>query len=145
MTLLVRSPVKKLLKNSLEFAAPIAAFLCLIDCIVLPILAALSPLLGFHEIVHGVNDQFATLLVLVLVMLAFCPNFLKHKNLRVAGLAALGIFFVFFANMMESSDQVMHVVLALIGSACIIKANAMNRKLAKASQPADCGCKHAHH
>lgn len=142
--------MKNLLKNALEFAAPIAALICLIDCIVLPVLAALSPFLGLHEIVHGVNDQLATLLVVMLVSLAFFPNFIKHRNPRVAGLAALGIFFVFFANMMESSDKIIHILLAISGSACIIKANSLNKKLAAKIASTDahttsCPCDHHHH
>lgn len=139
------APLKNLLKNALEFAAPIAALLCLIDCIVLPILAAISPFLGMHEIVHGVNDQVATLLVVVLVSLAFFPNFIKHRNPKVAGLAALGIFFVFFANSVESTDKIIHFLLAISGSACIIKANSMNKKLAASASPAPCPCDHHHH
>jgi hypothetical protein len=143
--------LNKLLKNAVELAGIVAAFLCLIDCVVLPIVVAISPFLGLHQIVHGINDQFSTLLVIVLCSIAFFPGFLKHRNMKVAGLLALGIFFVFFANLLhEATDQFIHVMLCLFGSACIIKANSWNRKLAKdsisASEPeSDHPCCNHHH
>ncbi len=118
------------MRNAFEWIGWIAAFLCLIDCIVLPILIAVSPLLGFHQIVHGVNDQLATLVVIGLCLVAFFPSFLKHRNLKVAALVALGISLVFFGNMLgESSDQALHVLLCFAGSACMIKANRLSRRL----------------
>ncbi len=126
--------MKKVLNNALELAGVLAAILCLIDCIVLPIVAALSPFLGLKDIIHGVNDQFSTLLVIVLCSVAFFPTFLKHRNLKAAGLLAIGIFFVFFANLIgDSTDKFIHVLLCLAGSACIIKANSLSRKLAAAA------------
>jgi hypothetical protein len=129
----------KLLKKAIEWAGLVAAFLCLIDCVVLPILIAISPFLGLHEIVHGINDQLATLVVVVLCFITFFPSFLRHRNLKVAALAALGIFFVFFANLLgENSDKTVHVLLSLAGSGCIIRANVISKKLLISN----CKCEH---
>jgi hypothetical protein len=123
--------MQKNFKSALEFAGTLAAILCVVDCVVIPIAVALSPLLGIHEIVHGINDQMATLVVVVLCSAAFFPGYLKHRNNKVLALVASGILLVFFGNMLgESMDKILHASLCLAGSACIIRANFLSKKLA---------------
>lgn len=131
--------MSKLIKSILEWAGPVAAIICLIDCIVLPVILAFAPFVGLHSVIHGLNDQAATLVVVTLCTLAFSPGLLRHRSPKVAILAASGICLVFFANLLgENADKGLHALLSIIGSGCLIRANFVNRKLLAAS----CACGH---
>jgi MerC mercury resistance protein len=127
-------------KAGLEFTATIAAVICAIDCVVIPTAVVFMPLFGLPNIVHGLNDQVAALILLSICIPAFLPSFLKHRNWRTLASMALGLTCVFFANfVLPDVDRMLHAGICLLGSICIIKANLDSRRLAKST----CDCHHS--
>jgi hypothetical protein len=118
------------IKSAFEILGLIAPILCLFDCIVLPILPVLLPLVGIHRIIHGISDQMLTLVVLTLCCQAILPGFFKHRNPRILIMFGTAAFVMLFINMISSGlDQLLHVTLTLLSSGLLIKANLDNRKL----------------
>jgi hypothetical protein len=129
-------------RAALDFLALIAPIICLVDCVVIPVLLMLLPLMGIHQIYHGVSDQILLLLVLAICTPAVTSGFLKHRNPSVFVLLALGLGLMFFANLAgHVIDDSVHFCLTALGSFFLIKANLSNKQLSK---HACCSHNHAH-
>jgi hypothetical protein len=127
------------LKSALEILGILAPIVCLIDCIVLPVATALLPLIG-HHLVHGLQDQVVSLLVLCICSPVILPGFAKHRNWLVLTMFALGVSLMLFINFCAVADDLFHVAGALVSSCLLIKANLDNKRLLS------CGCHaHGHH
>jgi hypothetical protein len=128
------------LSAALELLSIIGPILCLVDCIVIPILLMLLPLVGIHQIYHGVGDQVLLLLVLAICTPTITLGFLKHKRKSVFVLMTLGFSSMFFANFAgHIIDDSLHFILTTLGSILLIKANFDNRQFSK-----NRCCAHAH-
>lgn len=126
-------------RSTCEFAALLAAVVCAIDCILIPVAMVLLPLVGMPQVIHGMNDQISAIILASICIPAFLPSFLKHKNWRTLASLALGLSCVFFANfLVPEVDAMLHAGICLLGSFCIIKANRDSRRLAKNT----CPCHH---
>jgi hypothetical protein len=68
---------KSRLKSAFEVLAVVGPIICLVDCIVIPIALLLLPLIGFHNVFHGIGDQVLAFLVLLLCGPSLIPGFLK--------------------------------------------------------------------
>lgn len=124
----------------MEFLGIVAPIVCLIDCIVLPIMAAVLPFLSMGQILHGVSDQMIAMVVFAICLTAIVPGFLKHRSKRVLFLFASGVslmFFVSFAG--KNLDHIVHALMTVAVSYLLIRANLENKKLSK------CACDHHHH
>jgi hypothetical protein len=118
------------IKSALEILGLVAPIFCLFDCIVLPILPAVLPLVGIHQIIHGLSDQLLTFIILTLCCQALLPGFFKHHNPRILVMFGTAAFLMLFTNMISTTlDQLLHATLTLISSGLLIKANLDNRKL----------------
>jgi MerC mercury resistance protein len=123
-------PVRLQIKSAVEILGLVAPILCLFDCIVLPVLPALLPLVGVHHIIHGISDQLLTLIVLTLCCPAILPGFFKHRNPRILIMFGVAAGLMLFINMISTGlDQLLHTALTLVSSGLLIKANLDNRKL----------------
>ena len=123
-------PVRSQIKSAVEILGLVAPILCLFDCVVLPILPAILPLVGIHRIIHGISDQLLTLIVLTLCCPVILPGFFKHRNLRILIMFGVAAGLMLFINMISTGlDQLLHLSLTLAASGLLIKANLDNRKL----------------
>lgn len=140
----VQTPTKMgKLANTLEIVSVLAPIICLVDCIVIPAALAILPFVGVHHVVHGMGDQLLTLLMVAICVPAMVPGFLKHRQVRVLALAAIGFSVIFFANIAGGSiDETLHILLTACGSVCLIKANWDNRRLLRNSNSGCCSQKH---
>jgi hypothetical protein len=119
-------------KAALEVLSVVGPIICLIDCVVIPIMIAALPLVGIRQIWHGVSDQLLLLLVLAICTPSLTAGFLKHKRTSVIILMTLGFGLMFFANFAgHLIDQSLHFTLTFIGSVLLVKANFDNRQLSK--------------
>jgi hypothetical protein len=126
----------------LEVLSVIGPIICLVDCIAIPLLLTVLPLVGVHQICHGVGDQLLLLLVLAICAPTLTIGFLKHKRKSVLVLMTLGFSLIFCANFAgHLIDETFHFVLTTIGSILLIRANLVNRSLRKT---ACCNHSHAH-
>jgi hypothetical protein len=118
------------LHTIVEVLAITAPILCLFDCLVLPVVLPLLPLIGIHHFVHGIGDQIITLMVLSIGAPIIVPGFFKHRNIRVLAFFVLAAGIMFFNNIISTQiDELFHISLAVLSSALLIKANLDNRKL----------------
>jgi hypothetical protein len=128
-------------KAALELLAIVGPVLCLVDCVVIPLLLMVLPLVGMRQIYHGVGDQFLLLVVLAICTPTLAAGFLKHKRKSVFVLMALGCSLMFFVNFAgHGLDETLHFLLTALGSVLLIKANFDNRQYSKHS----CCSHHAH-
>ncbi|MBX9696407.1 MAG: MerC domain-containing protein [Cyanobacteria bacterium] len=118
------------LKSVLEFLAVVAPIVCLIDCVVLPVACALLPLAGLNNVIHGINDQVLSLVVLAICLPVIGPGFYRHRSKKVLLLFASGISLMFFVNFAGIQlDRFVHMTIAFTTSFLLIKANLENKKL----------------
>lgn len=126
-------------KSMLEFLAIVAPIICLIDCIILPLVAILLPFVSFGQFMHGLSDQAIGLAVITICMAAIVPGFLKHRSKRVLVLFSSGVTLMFFVSFLgEQLDHFVHAAMTVCVSFLLIKANMENKKLLS------CGCGHHH-
>jgi hypothetical protein len=128
--------VRTQIQSVFETLGLIAPILCLFDCIVLPFLSGILPLVGFTHIIHGVSDQILTLIVLTVCCPVIIPGFFKHRKVKVLILFGLACSLMLFVNVISPMlDQFLHTTLTLLSSCLLIKANMDNRKLLACSCP----------
>lgn len=130
------------IKAVLEVLAMVAPIICLVDCIVIPIVLAVLPFVGIHQVWHGVSDQLLALIAVGICTPVILPGYFQHKKKSVLFLMAGGFSLIFFANFAGAViDHTLHSMIAIAGSALLIKANFDNKKFSK-----KCGChsRHAH-
>jgi hypothetical protein len=134
---------KSNLKVTFEVFSVVAPILCLIDCVVLPILIAVLPFLGQQHLLHGLQDQTLALIVVAMCTPVIVPGFMKHRKSSVLILFGMGIALMLFANWTELSDQIFHVCVSMVASGCLIKANLDNKRFLAKACP--CFAHHEHH
>ena len=128
-------------KAALELLAIIGPILCLVDCVVIPLLLMVLPLVGRHQIYHGVGDQILLLLVLAICTPTITVGFLQHKRKSVFVLMGLGCSLMLFVNFAgHGIDETVHFLLTTLGSVLLIKANFDNRQYSKGT----CCSHHTH-
>jgi hypothetical protein len=124
----------------LEVLAVVAPIICLVDCVVIPVVLTVLPLVGIHQIFHGVGDQLLLLLVLAICTPTITLGFLKHKRWSVIVLMTSGFGLMFCANFAgHLIDETVHFILTTMGSVLLVKANFDNRQFRKTP----C-CAHSH-
>jgi Na+-translocating ferredoxin:NAD+ oxidoreductase RnfD subunit len=113
--------------STLEMLAIAGPVLCAIHCLALPVLIASMPLIGLQHWFHGIDEQLLTSAMLVICVPVLVPGFLKHRKKRVPAMMVAAFFLIFLAHYLEHSiDQTRHTVVALFGSALLLKANLDN-------------------
>lgn len=129
------------LTKVLDILAVVAPIICLVDCIVIPVMLAVLPFIGIHQVWHGVSDQLLAMIAFCICTPAILPGYIQHRKPSVLFLMGGGFALIFLANFTgHLVDGVLHTVLAFLGSCMLIKANIENKKYSK-----KCCCKHEHH
>lgn len=133
------SSFRQYLKMAADFLAVAAPILCLFDCVVLPILSAVLPFLGLQRIVHGLNDQLISIMVLAICLPVLIPGVMKHRDKRVLVMFSMAACLMFFTNILgENIDIALHTILTVLTSALLLRATWLNMRLLS------CGCGHSH-
>ncbi|MDZ4834587.1 MAG: MerC domain-containing protein [Candidatus Melainabacteria bacterium] len=123
-------------KSLLDFLAVAGPIICLIDCVVLPVMSALLPFLGHTDIAHGINDQAIVCLVLAICLPIIIPGYLKHRSNRVLGMFAAAITIMMVVNFSGIElGEMTHGAISIVTAFLLIKANRENKKLL-----AGCAC-----
>ena len=134
---------RRFAKSFLEVLAVVAPVICLVDCVVIPVILALLPFFGatgWLKIWHGVGDQFLALLVLLICTPVIVPGYIQHRKKSVLVFMAAGFTLIFLANFIgHPLDESVHTVLTLMGSCFLVKANWDNKRFRKACH-SHCGC-----
>lgn len=126
-------------KTILEVLSIVGPIVCLVDCIVIPLVLAILPFVGLQNVVHGVSDQFIGLIVLAICAPVLGSGYFQHRRKSVLLFMAAGFSLIFFANFAgHCADVGVHTMLSLMGSAFLIKANLDNKRFSKS-----CAC-HSH-
>ena len=119
-------------QSALEILSVVGPIICLVDCVVIPILLTVLPIIGVRQIFHGIGDQILLMLVLAICTPTITAGFLQHKRKSVIVLMSLGFASMFLANFAgHSIDEGLHWILTTLGSVFLIKANFDNRQFRK--------------
>lgn len=122
------------LESMLEVLSIIGPIICLVDCIVVPAALLLLPVVGMHQVWHGLGDQVLLFFVLAICVPGFIPGLLKHRSKQVLILLALGFTLIFLANAAtQYFDQTWHLAVNILGCSLLITANVQNRRLNRCS------------
>jgi hypothetical protein len=130
--LAIQSSLTTRLKTALEVLSVVGPIICLIDCIVIPAVLMVLPLVGIKQIFHGISDQILLLLVLAICTPTITTGFIKHRRVSVMIFMAIGFSLMFFASFAgHVIDESLHLILTSLGSVFLIKANWDNRQFSK--------------
>lgn len=124
----------------LHYFGMVTSFVCLIHCLITPILILVFPLLISPDS-HDVKYEIFFVLLLAFASVTFWQGYTIHKSRR--SLIMAGIGFVLLVTSIMTYEGHLHlghphwsVVLSLLGGACMLLAHYWNYKL--------CRC-HGHH
>lgn len=90
---------------------------------------------------EGFSDQLLAVAMLGLCALAIAPGFAKHRRKSVLALMIVGFALVWLSSYVETAwGEVPHLVISILGSIFVIKANLDNRRfLTSIAAPTCCG------
>ncbi|ORM40167.1 uncharacterized protein BXIN_1168 [Babesia sp. Xinjiang] len=139
LDLTVESPgwLKSRLHKAGEFVMNYAALLCLLDCIVLPVLITLFRLLDVFKGFRGFEGPFHLIEVVCVVtlgLLAVVVNYRKGGKARYAALGVTGIVLVVCGHYLV--DGWVETCVSLAGCAMLLSSNHLSRR--------NHGCSHCH-
>ncbi len=96
--------------------------LCIIHCIVLPLVVLLYPAANFTEN-HLIHDLIFVLIVLA-ALLAFLPHAIKEKSYKLLVLPVIGVVLMIVSNsIFHHEKSSINLILSLVGSLCLIVAH----------------------
>lgn len=99
---------------------------CAVHCVTTPLVMTLAPA---ATSVFGGAHPVLLVLVIGVALWAFIPGYRCHHNLRVVGLAVLGISLLAVAALAFDGNLVLETALSLLGAAVMMGAHWFNRKL----------------
>lgn len=101
------------------------SFLCVLHCLLTPILITALPLLAATE--HETHSAFA-IIILLLGMLAFIPGYLKHHNKSVPLMGVIGISMIMLSAVLPEVEnaEMIETGLVLVGGITLICAHLRN-------------------
>lgn len=117
--------------------------LCLIHCLVLPVLAAALPWLGGFFEDERVHLIFAAVTVPV-ALIAFVPAFLRHQSYSLLSLGGTGVLFLLMGSLGHPwlGEWLSHWV-TILGGCLLVSAHVLNYRLATQCCPGELCQKHA--
>jgi hypothetical protein len=100
------------------------SFLCLVHCLVAPLLIAAVPALGLGFLaVDGIHVAFA-IAVLLAAVIALIPGYRQHHKLSVLGLGGAGVLAVALGTTLPAG--VPETAVTVVGSCMLIAAHITN-------------------
>lgn len=113
-----------------------ASTICLIHCMILPVLIAASPfLVVFSFVLNPAFELFMAFLALFSVSFTLCLNYSKHKKFIVPSLLVTGVLIILFKSFNGHShhDHEVRVDWVMIlGSCLLVVGHVINHNLCKA-------------
>lgn len=124
-----------------DVLAVVAPIICIIHCLAFPVLLACLPVVRHSGMLEGFSDQLLAVAMLGLCALAIAPGFAKHRRKSVLALMIVGFALVWLSSYVETAwGEVPHLVISILGSIFVIKANLDNRRfLTSIAAPTCCG------
>lgn len=124
----------------MDIAGVFASTLCMIHCLLLPIVVAVMPFVAKplmqHDWVHVGLAGF----VLTFCLIAYIPGYLQHRDKRLIYVGVAGLTLVFFATFVARAwGEIIEAVIITAGNTVIIFGHMLNRK-----RLAHLKCKHKH-
>jgi hypothetical protein len=124
------SRARQAFKSLLDLLSIVGPILCLVDCVVIPLVLVAAPFIGWQQVVAGLNEQAALFLMLAICVPASLPALLRHRNKQVMYLLAAGFGFVFLAGVLAPlTGEWLHASISAVGCFFLIKANRDSRHL----------------
>ena len=124
------------IRASLDTVGAAISWLCVVHCLLVPIVLAAVPLWGLSFLTDE-KVEWATISTSILIaVVSFVPSYLhRHRAMRVLLLFAGGIGAILFAGLFMEEDLVVKALFLLTGAALISSAHLINRRLCR-----DCEC-----
>jgi len=124
----------------MDIAGVFASTLCMIHCLLLPIVVAVMPFVAKplmkHDWVHAGLAGF----VLTFCLIAYIPGYLQHRDKRLIYVGVVGLTLVFFATFVARAwGEIIEAVIITAGNTVIIFGHMLNRK-----KLAHLKCRHKH-
>lgn len=125
----------------IDVLAVVAPIVCIIHCLAVPIVLACLPMVRHSGVLQGFDDKLLAVLMLGLCAVAIAPGFAKHRRKSVLVLMVVGFALVWLSSYVETAwGEVPHLVISILGSVFVIKANLDNRRfLGAQAAPTCCG------
>lgn len=140
--------VKARLKKTLEVLGVVAPIVCLIHCLATPVLLTALPFVTAASGGGGAEgDAWFHWLIVGLCAVAIVPAYVSHRRIGVLVLFLAGAGFVLVPEYVPALESMTATVAtALCASVCLVSANLLNRKYAKALAGVDAAacCAHSH-
>ncbi|AFZ79922.1 hypothetical protein BEWA_027710 [Theileria equi strain WA] len=115
-----------------EFFANYAGIICLIDCIVLPIIIAITSCLNVFrdfETVKKITHVLELLIVIPFGTLSVVMNYRKTKKKRLAACGTCGILVIIGSHFFHTTW--IHSLISITGCAMLISSNVLSRRHAE--------------
>jgi len=112
-------------QNRWDYVGVGASFLCVVHCLLTPVLITALPALAATE--HQTHSVFA-IIILLLGMLAFIPGYLKHRNKSVPVIGFIAISMITFASVLPEmkNAEMIETGLVMIGGITLIYSHLRN-------------------
>lgn len=122
----------------MDMAGVFASTLCMIHCLLLPILVALLPFIARPLIQHDWLHVGLAGFVLVFCLMAYVPGYLRHNDKKLLYVGACGLSLVFFATFVARQwGEIAEIGILTAGNTILVFGHLLNRKLLS-----HYGCKH---
>lgn len=119
----------------MDLAGVFASSLCMVHCLVMPIILALLPVLARPLMEHDSLHIGLAGFVLFFCICAYLPGYMKHKDRRLLYVGAAGLALVFFATFQARYwGEIAEVVILTMGNLLIVFGHLLNRYLLKHQQ-----------
>lgn len=120
---------------AMDLAGVFASSLCMVHCLVMPIILALLPVLARPLMEHDCLHIGLAGFVLFFCVCAYLPGYMKHKDRRLLYVGAAGLALVFFATFQARYwGEIAEVVILTMGNLLIVFGHLLNRYLLKHQQ-----------
>lgn len=105
--------------------------ICIVHCILTPLLLLALPAMQMFEWWHGSLHIIFAVIIPLLALAAFIPGYKLHKDARVFKIALIGFVIVIAGITLPHELEIewLEPVLSIIGSLFLVRAHLMNRNL----------------
>lgn len=115
---------------ALDIGGVFASTLCMVHCLLLPIVIALLPVVAQPLMEHDVFHVGLAGFVLFFCLLAYLPGYMQHKDKRLLYVGAAGLTLVFFATFQARHwGEIAEVAILTVGNVLIVFGHLLNRHL----------------
>lgn len=111
----------------LNYLGMTASALCLIHCVLTPILIMIFPLL-FADSSHNHRYEIFFILLLAMASITFWQGYTLHRSRRSLSMAGVG-FILLVCSLLIKTHPAISIVLSTLGAVCMLLAHYWNHKL----------------